>query len=109
DLPMRAVLETRLVAGDAWDDEIVAAARTVAPVVGLGPAVAPLSDDDFRPRHHWGARLQAAIAAALVEPVLAAACTESSRRDALAACAELSRTASPGSRSRPAAAPPSPP
>jgi len=109
DLPMRPVLEMRLVAGDAWDDEIVAAARTVAPVVGLGPAVSPLSDGDFRPRFHWGARLQAAMAAALVEPVLAAACSESSRRDALPACAGLSRTASPGSRSRPAAAPPSPP
>jgi len=109
DLPMRDVLEVRLEAGDAWDDEIVAAARAVAPVVGLGRDVLPLRRDDFRPRFHWGARLQAAIAAALVDPVVAAACAESARRDALPACARLSRTASPGSRSRPEAAPPSPP
>jgi hypothetical protein len=108
-MPMQSDLRVRLRGGTPWDEDIVRDAGAIAPVVGLGSAVAPLRDDDFHPGGHWAARLDRAIAAALVEPVLAAACADTARRGSLPACTDVSRTASPGSRSRPATAPPSPP
>jgi hypothetical protein len=91
-----------------WFESIRRDAERIAPVIDMGKDVRPLRDGDYHKGGHYTARLNRAVAAALVKPVLRAACADAVRRASLSACASLSRRASPGSHSRPAETPPSP-